>query len=465
MTPEKVTQAIDQAREALAKQDPRGAFGALRWVLQYPSRVSADPIVWPQVVALFADISERIAGPELAGQLRSVLPAPKRRLLGLWSGAVQPASAQALFEVGYALIEHELHGIAATFLALANDLEPNRERIVGELAIALESAGQHEEARRILESAPAVLASSFNCSYLLAFDTLLTGDVALARERHAKLRAADDLERWMAGALDGMLLRAEALLRGSSRLDPLSTEDLAGWQFVVNGSFLLHRSAFGFEEGMRGRYAYTQDFLGRCHAGLVRLKRLCSIVDFRPVAILSMPNRDSQILALAASELFGVPKEPWREAPLSPGLIIAYDMQGVELTKAEVDALRAGAPGQAYFEHAACWTSPFPVAGDVINYLQQINQAPWGHRTSFDPETRTKTELSADERAPEVIAQELLAAPVDYEDELHGDEAELERLVEQALGLPPDAQPQMLRRSGPRLLQRSDSRVKSNRFG
>lgn len=465
MTPAEITDAIDKARAALANRNPRGAFGALRSVLQFPSPIRADPTLWPQVVALFADIREPIAGAKLARLLRAVVPGPKKRLWGLLSGPMQPATARGLFEVGYELLEHQLPGIAATFLALAHELEPNQEQIIGELAIALESADLHHEARRILEATPpAVLEASFNCSYLLAFDTLLTADVDLARQRQAKLRPVEDVQRWMVDALDGMLLRAEALLKGSLRPAPLGDDDLAGWHFVVNGSFLLHRSPFGFEEGMRGRYAFTQDFLGRCRAGLVGLERLCSLVGYRPAAVLSMPDRDSQILSAAASELFKVPVKPWRESPLSPGLIVAYDIQAAALTETEVGALRVGAPGQAYFEHASCWTSSFPVASDVVNYLQQINQAPWAPQMSFDPKTKIQTQTPADERTPEAIAQDLLRAPVSDEGEIQGDQAELERVVELALGLAPAAQPPMLRQSGPRLIQRTDSRVKSNRF-
>jgi hypothetical protein len=460
-----VAKHFGDAKQALKIGDPREAFMHLRWTLEYPSPIVNDPALWQDVVTLFAEVCDHIAGPALAAKVRAVISAPdKQRRFGFGAADPQKLSPQALYDVGYALVEEKLDGIGATFLAKANELSPGNVGVLTELVTALEGAGLHAEARRILEATPpSLLASSFMCAYLLAFDTLLTADVPLARKRHAALKPADDAQRWMTDAIDTMIARAEAV-RAAGNEETLSLRDLRGWHFVVNGTFLLHCSPFGFHEGMHGRYAFTQDSYARCKAGLERLAAVCTRAGFAPAAILAMPDKHSRVLAHAASAIFRAPLAAWADDPGRAGLIVAYDMQTIDLGEQGMRTLHAHAPQQAFYEHAACWTAPFPIAADACHYLHQFNEAAWGERMQIDHDTREPAKLPADERPAEAIAADVLAAEEDGEEGVPNEPAELERLVDVARSLPEAMRPAMLRQTGRRFRCRPDSPVKSNRF-
>ncbi len=436
------------ARDALAKNDALSAFTHLRWVLEFPSPIAADAALWREVVPLFASICGHIAGEALAANILAVADPEK------------PGVVDALYNAGYDLIEQRLSGIAATFLAKANALSPGEESIVTELAVALDRSGMHRHARELLEQAPAaLLVNSFYCSYLLSFNTLLATDIELSRERQRALLPKEDAQRELSTRLDAMLLRAEAL-RGQL---PLDDTDLRGWHFVMNGTVLLHRSPYGVEE-MRGRYAFTQDSLSRCRAGLVALRRLTQIAELSPPAILGLPDRASRIVAEAAGEIFGLPIHEWSSR--RRGVVIAYDMQTCELNDTQRTELAEQAPGQILYEHASCWTQPDLIAPDVCHYLHQVNEAPWGERLQFDPSSRQSMHAPQDTRPPNIVAREIVDAPaLTPDDVVEGEDAAIAALVAAARALPEHARPVMLRSDGLRLRQRDDSPVKSNRFG
>lgn len=457
---------LQDAKAALAAGDVRAAYSQLRWVLEYPSPILKDDALWAEVVPLFADVCRGIAGAELEAKVRAVVGAPaKKKLFGFGKPSEgAKAEPQALYDLGFALIDQKLDGIAATFLHRAHELLPGHEGVLTELVTALEGAGHHGEARRILEAAPAeLMARSFMCSYLLAFDTLLTTDVRLARERQTALQPKDDTHAWMKGAIGVMLDRAEALLVARTD-ETLNTSDLRGWHFVINGTILLHRSPFGFGEGMLGRYAFTQDSHWRCKLGLERLAIVCKRTGYLPAAILAMPDKDSRVLAYAAHHILKAPLKEWSDDPTQPGLIVAYDMQHVEVSEQAMRTLHQHSPGQGFYEHAGCWTAPFPIASDVVNYLHQFNETPWGERMQFDADTREPKKAPADARSPDAIAVDVLDAKDPKDEEVPLELQDVERLADLVQTLPEHVRPAMLRRDGRRFRARPDSPVKSSRF-
>lgn len=83
----------------------------------------------------------------------------------------------------------------------------------------------------------------------------MSGD--LDRARQAAARLAPPPQDWVHARerLSGMLERA-ATVPGS-----LDQQALRPWHYVLNGGVLLHLSPYGFDEPMRGRYAYLHDSL------------------------------------------------------------------------------------------------------------------------------------------------------------------------------------------------------------
>lgn len=320
----------------------------------------------------------------------------------------EPEDGRALYEFGYACIERGVGYLAIPALrevvrTHAQAAAPRRE-----LVAAYEDQDRHGEAVDLLLPHEDHL-DDWPDRYLLVFNAATSGRLDLAEEQFAKLAAPSE-EMWLpAHARLGRVLARAAAVRASGAA-PLDRSDLRGWQYVLRGSLLGHLSPYGFDSGMRGRYAYLQDSYAACRTGIERLRLALEASGQRPTTVSLLPNRGSRILGLAAAELLGlpaVPFEPEREATL----VVAYDLNeflepdtpdaGVEALK----ALKSRAPGQILHEHAGCWTDTPLVTADSVGLLAQSVTPPWGEQLQgradgsgvdrLPADTRPETELAA----------------------------------------------------------------------
>jgi tetratricopeptide (TPR) repeat protein len=356
-----------EADAALAAGDAHAAFGRLRRLLEHPGRLD-DRADWVATLTLFAPISRALGATEAAGRAGAV--------------ADSPDDPVALYELGYELIEQGLPGIAATVLERANELQPGQEQIILELGAALERAGRYARVRSLLRAEPQLLETSFLCRYLLAFGTVMDGDLVEARRLFVDLEPGPDEDsEFMARRIGQFVARADAVAGVTS----LDRGDLRGWQYVLTGGLLLHLSPFGFDDGMNGRYAYVQDSEARCLEGL---RRLAAVLDARgvdPPQVVALPDPDSQALAEAAGRLLGRDVVALSEQRVDePGLVVAYDLDGADPEL--LAPLAWHRPGQVLFGHACCWTRSSPVAADAATYLYQSNVEPWQAHLRMRPD-------------------------------------------------------------------------------
>jgi hypothetical protein len=421
--------AFSKAMEAMRGGDPQQAFLLLKPLIEYPSVSIDDAFEWGPRVELFSQIASAIAGPELGMQVRACGPSD---------------DLKALYDVGFALIDQGLPLVAATFLARADALAPESPGIVMELCSALERGGLHVEVVRLLKRSPLVLRGSLLARYLLAFNSLASGDIEEAARAAASLgEAQDDTEREVSNNLRAMLARVSAARAAGQSLDE---SDLRGWFFVMNQSVLLHLSPHG-PDVMRGRYAFVQDSPETCREGLGKLAALVSRGVLRVPRIFVLPERGSEILARAAAEVIGVPLAAWPSK--EPGLVVAYDL--ALLDDATLKACMFRSPGQWLFAHASCWTNRFTYAPDFVTFLYQHNVAPWAERLVVDPNGGGATKSAPDARPADRIAHEIATRAYAG---VPNEEAAIVRLS-QALPAPAGE---------PRPRLRDDGPVKSARF-
>jgi hypothetical protein len=440
-----------EALAALADGEPQRAFALFRWTLEYPSALGSTE-AWQDALTIFAQICAAMDGDEIVPPALEV--------------ARDPDDAAALLGLGIQLIEHSLHGIAATVLTRAHALTPGREQILTELVGALSGSQYHHDACRVLREAGAVIDESFPCRYLLAFNALMTGDIEEPRRLLSALEAMtlayagpNNSFLFMVGQLRQMLERAAAL----SRVSVLDEQDLRGWHFIVNGGLLLHLSPYGFNEGMNGRYAYTHDSEARCLMGICRLQAVLAAWDAAPPRVYVLPHRESGALAHAAAGVLGLPVEPWPEGGSeAPGLIVVYDLDA--LSGDLLQTLYPHRPGQMLFCHAACWTAEPPFVADVTTYLYQVNKTPWdmGTRPKGDGEPEeplgeAKVEVDVEELGAKIASAALPEGTLE----------DLPALIEVAAAMAKatgEAAAGAFRGEGNRRRQRKDSPVKSSHF-
>jgi hypothetical protein len=382
-----------EAAERLDAGDAQGAYSSLRWVFREP-RFDEDTPRFVAALRLFSAIARKLSGEAFADIVDHA--------------ADSPDDVQALYDLGYELVENELGWPAVCVLTRALTRAPDEPGLLSELVCALESDSRHAEAVTHLRASQHLLRNSFLLRYLLVFNEIMRGDLDAARRATAELGDPDvEGGETMKRNVENMLARSELV----ASLGKLDDKDLRGWHFVITGGLLLHVSPFGFDEGMHGRYAFTQDSLSRCKAGLQLLRDVLQRWDVAPQRVLALPDRDSSILAAAAGTLLGLPVEPY--ASDRAGLVVAYDFG--RLDESTPDELAEHQPGQILYAHATCWTEPPPCAPDLTLYLYQANVAPWDEHLAVGPEGAI--EVPADEGPPEAIAARIVAAEVNDDPE------------------------------------------------
>jgi hypothetical protein len=438
-----LAERIASTNAQLAAGDPVAAFQELRVCLEYPQAALAERADFVQAFRTFAAVGRAIAGAELGSVLDRV--------------AGEPDSAQALYDAGYALIEQSLPRIAATVLLRANVLAPGHPPILSELSVALEDALAYGEAINVLEASEMVGRDPL-LTYLAGFHSLMTGAVAKAGELLGTLQSISDAEiAPMAELLRGMVLRSQMLADAGVEL---GEHGLTGWHAALNGSLLLSESPHGYEEPMRGRYAWLQDGPGLMLMGIRRLGQVLEQVAM-PVRVIAAPDRASQILAHAVARAFALPLVPWKQG-VEPGLVVAWNLSQITDT-AFLAMYREHRAGDILFAHASEWIDPFPYAPDVTTLLvQSITNHYTGGALRHDPSTGEMGRTQPDERAAEAIADEIIAGTPSESQTPETLPLEVARALASAplahrLGLTKD--------QGPRLRQRAGSPVASARFG
>jgi hypothetical protein len=385
----------------LAGGDDRAAFEQLRAGLGWPSGKAIPAAELPRWLELVAELAARRGADPLA------------ELAG--AAVRDPDSPDRLYDLGYALIDAGAPAIAAAVLWRCLALVGDSEEVVCELVSALESALAYPDAAAVLEDRAPLRARSFLCRYLYAFNAAMSGRLEVTRAVLAELEPDSDETAGLRDTIRGICERAERVAGAC----PLDARDLRGWHYVLTGGLVLHQSPYGFDEPMRGRYAWLADSLPRVATGLERLARL--VAPLALPCVYAPPGRDHEIVARAAGRRLGLPVAPWPAVGVpAPGLVVMYDL--AQLPGGDVARLVQRRPDQIVFAHASPWTSDSPVAPDITTLLYQTVVPPWGAHAIVDPDTQRVSESPTDDRAADAIAAELAASPGLDDSELAADE-------------------------------------------
>lgn len=337
-------------------EDAPTAIARLRAVLEWPhgkNLARADLPRWLEQLGELAAQRGADTLAELAGE-----------------AVRDPDSPDRLYRLGYELIDVGLPEIAASVLWHCLALVGDSEEVVCELVSALESALRHADAFALLEEHPALRARSYLPRYLYAYNAAMCGKVAVSRQLLPSLAPTGPDTEMLHATIAGIVERADRI----EAIAPLDTRDLRGWHYVLTGGLLAHQSPYGFDDPMRGRYAWLADSLPLIASGLDRLHVL--VRDLGLPCVYAPPRRDDEILAEAIALRLGIPRAPWPVVGVpAPGLVAVYDLHELPLHFApQLEQRRAD---QIVFAHASPWTTDSPIAPDVTTLLYQSLVAPW----------------------------------------------------------------------------------------
>jgi hypothetical protein len=338
-----IAQGRARALEAAARGDLGAAFEAIEEMLGYPR----DDLATTDLVTVL-ETAERVLGdafPEAAKALGALAAAPE--------------DVDLLYGAGYALVEVELVTWATTLLERAHRIAPADERVLCELATALEMQTLHRRVVELLDRRHPALTDRFMPRYLLAFNAAMAGDLGPARaeapwlDRHAGTEA----ERFMARRIAGIVARGAALTPAAG--------DVRAFTCVIAGGLVL---ALGED---RGRFAALDD-RGVIRAATEAIGAALARLGRAPDRVLLLEDPPSRALGLAAATLLDLPAAPLDEGP---GLVVTWDVGG--LRPDDELALRTHRPGQVLWSHTLRFTRPHRVMPDLITGWARSTRTPW----------------------------------------------------------------------------------------
>lgn len=343
--------------DALREGNPNEAFKRLRPFL-YLDLANSDASRWTYAFELFARVSAGMGHHDLAEKART---------------ATGWGSAKDIVSLGDALAGVGLLSIAANVYYRAHQKERDNPIVLKRLLNALFSDGRYADVQDLANSFVEVVAARFEMRYLSCLAAMLVGDIGNARQFYANLRPDAPGEREQAGVVRRMLQRATII----EKFRTLDDNDLRGWHFALTGGLLLHLSRAGFQEGMRGRYAWVRDTAALCLEGITKLTVVLSSFHQAPKQVLAFPDDHSQALASAAAQMLSCPLTALSpETVDEPGLVVSYDLGLCDPQL--VASFATHRPEQILWTHAASWTDPTAYAADIITFLYQLKDHPWG---------------------------------------------------------------------------------------
>lgn len=362
MTDRSFRKIIDTARDLIAQQKYREGYKTLELAVEFPGDLVEGETDLAEALTVFSDIARGLKEEKLAesaAQLTHKLNDPA-----------------ALYNFAYDLYESSLHSFAATILARADRIMPGAEKIVTELVTNLENIGKNSEAVAILQRYGQLQKTSYFCNYLLAFNSIASGNLEQGREAYKLLQSKKE-------AADGdfahLTTRVELFLKRAERVKAaggLGESDLRGWQYVINTNILLHESPYGRNEGMNGRYAFIQDNESLMRRGIELLRTALEVLHIEPERVLYPAEMRSETLARAAAGILGLDTVALSKANEGlPGLIVVYDLS--ILPKEEFQMLEPKRDGQFIWSHMNCWTVEDSFSPEFSTLLYQYNISPW----------------------------------------------------------------------------------------
>ena len=338
---------------------------------------------------------------ELLSQIAS--DAGLAELAELSTGA-RDLEPQSLYDLAHQLVDVGLEPIGATLLIRVDQDVPDNPDVVTELAMILGQSNRHADARDLLVANPSVLTHLWP-RYLLCLSAISALDLATARAEATFDEPKDESEAMAIAHIKGILDRIEEVRAAGFTLDET---DLRGWHYAMNGSVLLHLSPYGFEEGMVGRYAYTQDSPEAIRRELGRLTEVLQQTGQVPTCLFVAPDRGSRIVGAALAQLLSVPLTD--DASTEGALFVLYTSDRLDEGTGELIEALDRMPD---FVRAVQWTAPPPGAPRYVGLLHQMLIAPWEEHMSVQPDGADVERVPASEEPDAVWVQRILDAEPD----------------------------------------------------
>lgn len=321
--------------------------------------------------------------------------------------AAHPTDSQALYDLAYRLVDQSRPEVAAPLLQRALAANPADAGIRRELAFARLQSGNFSGSLAALvplEDNPDLSETErLDVLLTLAEAALYAGDRQAARMRldHAEELVPEDDQR---ERLDALFAQAGR----SARWPSLKDLGLREWHYIQHAGVILKVAGGYFEDNTwQGRYDVLDLRLDMLGFLVKRLTDLLETLQIEAEVVVAASPLSAPLAWAAARLLDAEVVDELKDAEDRPALLVAAS--AAELTPL-AGRLARHSGELSVFAVALDWERDAPVCPEVVGVMARRALLPWEARFAIDAQTSKTRPIAADERAPELIGAELLAA-------------------------------------------------------
>ena len=321
--------------------------------------------------------------------------------------AANPADGQALFELGYRLVDQGRPDVAAPLLQRALAADPADTAIRRELAFARLQSGQFAASLAALvplEDNPDLSETErLDVLLTLAEAALYAGDREACRQRleQAEELVPEDDQRERLDALNGQLGR-------SARWKELTGLGLREWHYIQHAGVILKVAGGYFEDGTwLGRYDVLDLRLDMLAFLSKRLTDLLETLELETRAVVPASPLAAPLAWALAATLGADFVEDLAAVGDRPALLVAASAAELAPLAPQLASHNADL---RVFAVALDWEHDAPVCPEVVGVMARRVLLPWEARFAIEAATSRTREIAADERPAPAIGAELLAA-------------------------------------------------------
>ncbi len=385
---------LKAAQKAWAADDPRGALREL-------------------VQGLRADAGYKPTYKLAAQSLRALEAEDEARLVEAVLADFH--SADPFYALGDYCADDQNFALALPILERAHTLAPQRLDVTLTLAQSYTSRFRPQDAYDVLQRVG--LRGDFWATYEFYWAALLCNhhltEIAEFVEVERANVARVDLEAALRDSLNYALDKLAYALARLQSFPPELPPRIWDWHFIQYGAAILDyfddREAEDALDIAGGRWVAL--WISSAHVAMLldKLGQLLTTLEREPQCVITLLDRDSEIIGRAAALVFDLPFELTAAETVAglahpDSLLVAADHRQLR-DKALMPVLA----GQTIFALNLHWLRHGGLTPDIAGVLTQALYLPWNGGTQVDWKTNQIVHTDPDTRPAEVIAQELAA--------------------------------------------------------
>lgn len=314
---------------------------------------------------------------------------------------------KVFFDLGYHFIDVQHPTMARPFLEYAYHLHPQDDLVKQELSLACSARFDIARALMLMEE---IREHHFWTSFRTEWLRLLNGDGkrATAYIQTVEQNVLPGLDEEQRRETVRKLNELREMRDRLAALGPQREQRIRDWHFIQYGGAILELMDEAETHVAGGRHVALWGGVELVQRVLLNLGRLLDATGNKPAKIAALPDRDSRILALAASALLHLPLvwDNGEGLDQEDTLIIAASAESLNASSELLDVRK----GQLLFAFETNWLERHRYSPDITGVMAQHYTFPWAAgNLRVNPDTQQVERSPADMRAEKTIAEEIVA--------------------------------------------------------